>query len=159
VAYVMIDLRRRGPDVRRFVATLEEWIIRTLAALRVRAGRREDRIGVWVPRPEKGDGFEDKIAAIGVRVKQWVTLHGIAINVNPDLSHFSGIVPCGVSEKRYGVTSLSDLGVPVSLTDVDEILRREFESLFGLTTAQTVGKTSKKLPLAASERSVCVPSR
>ena len=159
VAYVMIDLRRRGPDVRRFVATLEEWIIRTLAALRVRAGRREDRIGVWVPRPEKGDGFEDKIAAIGIRVKQWVTLHGIAINVNPDLSHFSGIVPCGVSEKRYGVTSLSDLGVPVSLTDVDEILRREFESLFGLTTAQTVGKTSKTLPLAASERSVSVPSR
>jgi len=159
VAYVMIDLRRRGPDVRRFVATLEEWIIRTLAALRVRAGRREDRIGVWVPRPEKGDGFEDKIAAIGIRVKQWVTLHGIAINVNPHLSHFSGIVPCGVSEKRYGVTSLSDLGVPVSLTDVDEILRREFEPLFGLTTTQTVGKTSKRPPLAASERSVCVPSR
>ena len=159
VAYVMIDLRRRGPDVRRFVATLEEWIIRTLAALRVRAGRREDRIGVWVPRPEKGDGFEDKIAAIGVRVKQWVTLHGIAINVNPDLSHFFGIVPCGVSEKRYGVTSLSDLGVPVSLTDVDGILQQEFEPLFGLTAAQTVGKTSKKPPLAASERSVSVPSR
>ena len=106
VAYVMIDLRRRGPDVRRFVATLEEWIIRTLAAAGVRAERREDRIGVWVRRPEKGEGFEDKIAAIGVRVKQWVTLHGIAINVNPNLSHFSGIVPCGVSEKRYGVTSL-----------------------------------------------------
>jgi lipoyl(octanoyl) transferase len=159
VAYVMIDLRRRGPDVRRFVATLEEWIIQTLAALGVRAERREDRIGVWVRRPEKGNGFEDKIAALGIRVKQWVTLHGIAINVNPDLAHFSGIVPCGVSEKRYGVTSLSDLGVPVSLTEVDEMLRREFEPLFGLTVAQTVGKTSNEPPLADSERSVSVPSR
>ena len=159
VAYVMIDLRRRGPDVRRFVATLEEWIIRTLAAAGVRAERREDRIGVWVRRPEKGEGFEDKIAAIGVRVKQWVTLHGIAINVNPNLSHFSGIVPCGVSEKRYGVTSLSDLGVPVSLTNVDGFLRREFEPLFGLTTAQTVGKTSNEPRTAVSERSVPVPSR
>ena len=159
VAYVMIDLRRRGPDVRRFVATLEEWIIRTLAAAGVRAERREDRIGVWVRRPEKGEGFEDKIAAIGVRVKQWVTLHGIAINVNPNLSHFSGIVPCGVSEKRYGVTSFSDLGVPVSLTNVDGFLRREFEPLFGLTTAQTVGKTSNEPRPAVSERSVPVPSR
>ena len=159
VAYVMIDLRRRGPDVRRFVATLEEWIIRTLAALDVHAERREDRIGVWVRRPEKGNGFEDKIAALGIRVKQWVTLHGIAINVRPDLSHFSGIVPCGVSEKRYGVTSLSDLGVPVSLTDVDGLLRREFEPLFGKTTDQTVRKTSNEPPLAASERSASVPSR
>jgi lipoyl(octanoyl) transferase len=159
VAYVMIDLRRRGPDVRRFVATLEEWIIQTLAALGVRAERREDRIGVWVRRPEKGNGFEDKIAALGIRVKQWVTLHGIAINVNPDLAHFSGIVPCGVSEKRYGVTSLSDLGVPISLTEVDEMLRREFEPLFGLTTVQAVGKTSNEPPLADSERSVSVPSR
>jgi len=159
VAYVMIDLRRRGPDVRRFVATLEEWIIRTLAALGVRAERREDRIGVWVRRPEKGNGCEDKIAALGIRVKQWVTLHGIAINVNPDLAHFSGIVPCGVSEKRYGVTSLSDLGVPISLTEVDELLRREFEPLFGPTTAQTVGNTSNEPPLADSERSVSVPSR
>jgi lipoyl(octanoyl) transferase len=159
VAYVMIDLRRRGPDVRRFVATLEEWIIRTLASAGVRAERREDRIGVWVRRPEKGEGYEDKIAAIGVRVKQWVTLHGIAINVNPNLSHFSGIVPCGVSEKRYGVTSLSDLGIPVSLTDVDGFLHQEFEPLFGVTTAQTVGKTSNEPRPAVSERSVPVPSR
>ena len=159
VAYVMIDLRRRGPDVRRFVATLEEWIIRTLAAAGVHAERREDRIGVWVRRPEKGEGYEDKIAAIGVRVKQWVTLHGIAINVNPNLSHFSGIVPCGVSETRYGVTSFSDLCVPVSLTDLDGFLRREFEPLFGLTTAQTVGKTSNEPRPAVSERSVPVPSR
>ena len=113
VAYVMLDLNRRKPDVRAFVATLEEWIIRTLAAFNVRGERRDDRIGVWVRRPDKGDGYEDKIAAIGIRVRKWVTLHGIALNVEPELSHFSGIVPCGVSEQRYGVTSLADLGLPV----------------------------------------------
>jgi len=133
VAYVMLDLKRRGPDVRRFVATLEEWIIRTLAAFNVRGERREDRIGVWVRRPDKGNGFEDKIAAIGIRVSHWVTLHGMALNVDPDLSHFAGIVPCGVSEQRYGVTSLADLGIPVSLPEVDMVLRREFEALFGPT--------------------------
>src|SRR5258708_31715187 len=111
VAYVMLDLNRRKPDVRAFVATLEEWIIRALAAFNVRGERRDDRIGVWVRRPEKGDGFEDKIAAIGIRVRKWVTLHGIALNVEPELSHFSGIVPCGVSEARYGVTSLPHLGL------------------------------------------------
>ena len=131
VAYAMLDLRQRGPDVRRYVATLEEWIIRTLAAFNVRGERREDRIGVWVRRPDKGAGYEDKIAAIGIRVKQWVTLHGIALNVEPELSHFSGIVPCGVSEQRYGVTSLADLGIPVSMPEVDMVLRREFEALFG----------------------------
>jgi lipoyl(octanoyl) transferase len=131
VAYVMLNLRRRGPDVRRFVATLEEWIIRTLAAFDVRGERREDRIGVWVRRPDKGDGYEDKIAAIGIRVSQWVTLHGMALNVEPDLSHFSGIVPCGVSERRYGITSLADLGNPVSMAEVDTVLRRQFEELFG----------------------------
>jgi lipoyl(octanoyl) transferase len=131
VAYVMLDLKRRGPDVRRFVATLEEWTIRTLAAFDVRGERREDRIGVWVRRPDKGDGCEDKIAAIGIRVKQWVTLHGMAFNVAPDLTHFSGIVPCGVSEQRYGVTSLADLGIPVSMPEVDSALRREFAALFG----------------------------
>jgi lipoyl(octanoyl) transferase len=135
VAYVMIDLKRRGPDIRRFVATLEEWIIRTLAAFNVAGERRDDRIGVWVRRPEKGDGREDKIAAIGIRVKRWVTLHGIALNVDPDLSHFSGIVPCGVSGPRYGVTSLVDLGVPVSMPEVDMILRREFGTLFGTIAA------------------------
>jgi lipoyl(octanoyl) transferase len=131
VAYVMLNLRRRGPDVRRFVTTLEEWIIRTLAAFNVRGERREDRIGVWVRRPDKGDGYEDKIAAIGIRVSQWVTLHGMALNVEPNLEHFSGIVPCGVSERRYGVTSLADLGIPVSMAEVDTVLRREFEELFG----------------------------
>ena len=131
VAYVMLDLKRREPDVRRFVATLEEWIIRTLAGFNVRGERREDRVGVWVRRPEKGAGREDKIAAIGIRLKRWVSLHGIALNVDCDLSHFSGIVPCGVAEPRYGVTSLADLGLPVSMPEVDAALRREFEPLFG----------------------------
>lgn len=135
VAYVMLDLRRRGPDVRRFVASLEEWIIRTLSAFNVRGERREDRIGVWVRRPDKGPAHEDKIAAIGIRVKQWVTLHGIALNVEPDLTHFTGIVPCGVSEQRYGVTSLADLGRLVSMPEVDGAMRTAFEELFGPTAA------------------------
>jgi lipoyl(octanoyl) transferase len=159
IAYVMLDLKRRGPDVRRFVATLEEWTIRTLAAFNVRAERREDRIGVWVRRPEKGEGYEDKIAAIGIRVKQWVTLHGMALNVDPNLSHFSGIVPCGVREKRYGVTSLSDLGIPVSMAEVDMILRREFELLFGQITDQMVGSTENTSPSTRSMRSASLPSR
>lgn len=132
VAYLMLDLRRRGADVRRFVASLEEWLIRTLAAFNVAGERREDRIGVWVRRPDKGR--EDKIAAIGIRVKRWVSLHGVALNVDPDLSHFSGIVPCGIADPRYGVTSLVDLGIPVSMAEVDMVLRREFEALFGMTT-------------------------
>ncbi|MGH6788785.1 MAG: lipoyl(octanoyl) transferase LipB, partial [Pseudolabrys sp.] len=136
VAYVMLDLKRRGPDVRKFVVTLEDWIIRTLSRFNVTAERREDRIGVWVRRPDKGEGFEDKIAAIGIRVKQWVTLHGMAVNVEPDLTHFSGIVPCGVNEARYGVTSLADLGIPVSMPEVDMILRSEFEALFGAAADQ-----------------------
>jgi lipoyl(octanoyl) transferase len=131
VAYVMLDLKRRGPDVRKFVATLEEWIIRTLAHFNVRGERREDRIGVWVRRPEKAPGAEDKIAAIGIRVRQWVTLHGISLNVEPDLTHFSGIVPCGVRNERYGVTSLVDLGLPLTMADVDVALRAEFGGLFG----------------------------
>lgn len=159
IAYVMIDLKRRAPDVRSFVVTLEEWIIRTLASFNVAGERRDDRIGVWVRRPDKGEGDEDKIAAIGIRVKQWVTLHGMALNVAPDLSHFSGIVPCGVSESRYGVTSLRDLGIPASMTDVDKILRREFEKLFGQTVDQTVGNTENISPPARGARSASVPSR
>jgi len=135
VAYVMLDLNRRVPDVRRFVATLEEWLIRTLAAFNVRGERREDRIGVWVGRPDRGLGHEDKIAAIGIRLKRWVSLHGIALNVDPDLSHFSGIVPCGVADARYGVTSLVDLGHGATLPEVDRVLRGEFERLFGATEA------------------------
>ena len=131
VVYLMLDLNRRGRDVRRYVATLEEWIIRALAGFNVRGERREDRIGVWVRRPEKGDGHEDKIAAIGIRLKRWVSLHGIALNVDCDLTHYSGILPCGVREARYGVTSLADLGLPVSMADVDSMLGREFVELFG----------------------------
>ncbi len=131
IAYVMLDLRARRQDVRAYVAALEEWIIRTLAAFNVRGERREDRVGVWVRRPEKGDGYEDKIAAIGVRIKRWVTLHGIAINVDPDLSHFSGIVPCGVSDPRYGTTSLVDLGLLVTMHDVDVALKQAFGEVFG----------------------------
>ena len=131
VAYLMLDLKRRGPDVRRFVATLEEWIIRALAHVGVVGERRQDRIGVWVRRPEKGRGHEDKIAAIGIRIKRWVTLHGVALNIDCDLSHYAGIVPCGVSEPAYGVTSLADLGRVVTMTEIDALLQREFESLFG----------------------------
>jgi lipoyl(octanoyl) transferase len=131
VAYVMLDLKRRGGDVRRFVTDLEEWLIRTLAAFNIRGERREDRVGVWVRRPDKGEGCEDKIAAIGVRVKRWVSLHGVSLNVEPDLSHFSGIVPCGVDQPRFGVTSFLDLGHVVSMPEVDMALRRAFVDVFG----------------------------
>ena len=131
VAYVMLDLKRRRPDVRAYVAGLEQWIIRTLAAFNVRGERREDRVGVWVARPDKGNGFEDKIAAIGVRLRRWVSFHGIAINVDPDLTHFSAIVPCGVTDPRYGVTSLADLGLTATSADVDIALRQAFEEVFG----------------------------
>src|SRR5205823_7519234 len=131
--YLLLKLKQRRPDVRLFVATLEEWLIRTLAAFNVRGERREDRVGVWVARPERGAGQEDKIAAIGIRLKRWVSLHGIALNVDPDLTHFSGIVPCGVVDARYGVTSLVDLGRVVPMPEVDMALRCEFEMLFGAT--------------------------
>ncbi len=135
VAYVMLDLKRREPDVRRFVAALEAWLIATLARFNVAGERRTDRVGVWVRRPDKpakpGGVAEDKIAAIGIRVRRWVTFHGVSINVEPDLSHFSGIVPCGVTE--HGVTSLVDLGLPVTMAEVDMALRAAFEPLFGKT--------------------------
>jgi lipoyl(octanoyl) transferase len=159
VAYAMLDLKRRGPDVRRYVATLEEWIIRTLAAFNVKGERRDDRIGVWVRRPGKGEGHEDKIAALGIRVKQWVTLHGISVNVEPQLSHFAGIVPCGVSEPRYGVTSLADLGLTATMDDVDAALRREFEALFGATVDYSVGRTEKRMPDLPGVSSSGAPSR
>lgn len=137
IAYAMLDLNRRRPDVRAYIAALEQWIIGTLAAFNVRGERREDRVGVWVKRPDKGEGFEDKIAAIGVRLRRWVSFHGIAINVDPDLSHFSAIVPCGVKDPRYGVTSLLDLGHPVTMADVDVALRASFTDVFGATVART----------------------
>ncbi|MDE1936388.1 lipoyl(octanoyl) transferase LipB [Bradyrhizobium sp.] len=130
VAYVMLDLKRRRPDVRAYVASLEEWIIRTLAAFNVRGERREDRVGVWVARPDKGKGHEDKIAAIGVRLRRWVSFHGIAINVEPELDHFQGIVACGVTDPRYGVTSLADLGLTATTADLDIALRQSFEEVF-----------------------------
>jgi len=129
VAYVMLDLKARGGDVRAFVAGLEDWIIATLACFNVKAERRADRVGVWVRRPDKGAGVEDKIAAIGVRVRKWVSFHGISLNVDPDLEHFSGIVPCGIA--GHGVTSLHDLGHPVSMAEVDMALRASFEEIFG----------------------------
>src|SRR3954449_6413480 len=134
-AYVMVDLKRPRPDVRAPLAGLEEWIIRTLDAFNVRGERREDRVGVWVKRPDKGAGYEDKIAAIGVRLRRWVSFHGIAINVEPELSHFSAIVPCGVVDVRYGVTSLVDLGLPVTMEDVDIALRQAFAEVFGAAEA------------------------
>ena len=131
IAYVMLDLNRRRPDLRAYVASLEAWLIATLDAYNIRAERREDRVGVWVRRPDKGPTVEDKIAAIGIRVRRWVSLHGISLNVEPDLAHFSGIVPCGVRE--HGVTSLADLGRIVSLPEVDMALRAAFEPIFGPT--------------------------
>ncbi len=125
VVYVMLDLQRRGPDLRKYVRGLEQWLIDTLATFNVKGERRADRVGVWV---ERGPGREDKIAAIGVRVRRWVTYHGISVNVEPDLSHYDGIVPCGISE--HGVTSLVDLGLPVTISDVDVALRATFDGLF-----------------------------
>jgi lipoyl(octanoyl) transferase len=130
VGYVMLDLKARGGDVRRFVHDLEEWLIRTLAVFDVAGERREGRIGVWVKRPDKGEGFEDKIAALGIRVRRGITFHGVSLNVAPELSHFNAIMPCGVSEQRYGVTSLADLGIKASMTDVDRALRSNFEKVF-----------------------------
>jgi lipoyl(octanoyl) transferase len=136
IAYVMLDLKRRQPDVRAYVASLEQWIIRTLASFNVRGERREDRVGVWVNRPDKGAGYEDKIAAIGVRLRRWVSFHGIAINVEPELAHFEAIVPCGVADPRYGVTSLADLGHLVTPADVDIALRQAFAEVFGDANAR-----------------------
>ncbi len=140
IAYVMLDLKRRRPDVRAFVAALERWLIDALAALEVSGETREERVGVWVRRPDKPPGpggapAEDKIAALGIRVRRWVSFHGVALNVAPDLTHFSGIVPCGVAQAHYGVTSLRDLGRPAPMSAVDRALRAAFEARFGETAA------------------------
>jgi len=131
VAYVMLDLTRRGRDVRAFVRALEAWIILTLADLGVAGDVRDDRIGVWVERQKNGHVREDKIAAIGIRLRRWISFHGISLNVNPDLSHFDGIVPCGITQ--YGVTSLEDLGISHTMQEVDAALRQQFETVFGPT--------------------------
>ncbi len=126
VAYVMLDLRRRR-DVRRYVEDLEQWLIRALARFGIAGERRPGRIGIWVCH---GDGSEDKIAAIGIRLRHWISYHGISLNVDPELNHFGGIVPCGISDPRYGVTSLAALGLPVSMNAVDEALKAAFEEVF-----------------------------
>lgn len=134
VVYVMLDLKRRKEDIRAFISALEEWIIRTLDSFNIRGERREDRVGVWVTRPEKppladGSPTEDKIAAIGIRLRRWVSFHGISINVEPELMNFDGIVPCGI--RGHGVTSLVDLGLPVDMNDLDVALLNAFTGIFG----------------------------
>lgn len=132
VAYVMLDVGARGRDVRRFVQQLEAWIIRALAAFNIDSGVREGRVGVWVDRTEPGGPpREDKIAAIGVRLKRWVSFHGISLNIDPDLTHFTGITPCGIDDPRYGVTSLAGLGRVATMADADIALRDAFEEVFG----------------------------
>lgn len=138
VGYVMLDLKRRKQDVRAFVSALEAVVIGTLDQMNVKGERREDRVGVWVRRPEKprladGSMAEDKVAALGIRLRRWVSFHGFSLNVDPDLSHFGGIVPCGIT--AYGVTSLVDLGLPVMMTDVDILLKGALESVFGPVVA------------------------
>ena len=134
VAYVMLDLEKRGKDIRAYVYGLEQWLIEALDRFNVKAERRDDRVGVWVDRTEPGGPQrEDKIAAIGVRIRKWVSFHGIALNVEPDLSHFGGITPCGISTPGFGVTSLVDLGLPVTMDESDDALNQAFEQLFGPT--------------------------
>jgi len=130
IAYVMLDLNRRGADLRQFVKDLERWLILTLAKFNITGLIRNDRIGVWVTRPDKGPEAEDKIAAIGIRVRRWVSYHGISLNVEPELEHFSGIIPCGIDPESYGVTSLADLGQMLSLPEVDMALKATFEEVF-----------------------------
>ncbi|AQX29246.1 lipoyl(octanoyl) transferase [Bartonella sp. JB63] len=132
----MLDLKRRKQDIRAFISALEQWIIKTLAQFNIKGERRKDRVGVWVIRSDRpltinGTPTEDKIAAIGIRIRRWVSFHGICINIDPDLSHYKGIVPCGIT--NYGVTSLLDLGLPVTMHDVDIAMKRAFEQVFGPT--------------------------
>ena len=130
VAYVMLDLRERGRDVRGYVGRLEDWLIRTLAQFNVKGERREGRIGVWI---DRGGGREAKIAAAGVRVRHWITYHGVSLNIEPDLDHYRGILPCGIGE--HGVTSFADLGIPVTTAEVDSALMEAFDEVFGASTA------------------------
>ena len=139
VAYIMLDVGKRGHDVRAFVHSLEAWVIATLDTFNIKGEIRDGRVGVWVTRPEKpplpdGSPAEDKVAAIGIRLRKWVSFHGLSINVEPDLTHFDGIVPCGITD--HGVTSLVDLGLPVTMDDVDVALKRTFEDVFGEVSAE-----------------------
>ncbi len=137
VVYVMMDIKARGGDVRAFVCRLEAWLIESLAAFGVRAETRAGRVGVWVPRAELGPGREDKIAAIGIRVRRGVTFHGVSLNVAPDLAHFAGIVPCGIADQ--GVTSLSELGVTAGVADIDVVLMRTFAAAFDVEVGKAAG--------------------
>ncbi|MEJ6751651.1 MAG: lipoyl(octanoyl) transferase LipB [Amylibacter sp.] len=133
IAYTMLDLNKRGKDVRKYVHSLEEWIIQTLAEFDIKGERRKDRVGVWVVRDDKpasssGQFMEDKIAAVGVRLRKWISFHGISINVNPNLNHYKGIVPCGI--QQHGVTSLADLGLKVTIEDLDKALIKTFDNVF-----------------------------
>lgn len=153
VAYVMLDLKRRREDVRAFVTALEDWVIDSLDRFNVKGERRQGRVGVWVERPDKppfpdGAPMEDKIAAIGIRLRRWVSFHGIAVNVEPDLSHYSGIVPCGIA--GYGVTSLVDLGLPVTMGDYDIALKQAFEAIFGPVDTGRDGTPATTGPAEAS---------
>ncbi|WP_316861730.1 lipoyl(octanoyl) transferase LipB [uncultured Cohaesibacter sp.] len=136
IAYVMLDLSQRKQDIRLFVAALEKWIINSLAEHNIKGEHRDDRVGVWVPRPQKGPDVEDKIAAIGIRVRKWITFHGISLNIEPELEHYNGIIPCGIAQ--HGVTSFVDLGYPIAMSDVDITLRQEFEKIFGPTCMATL---------------------
>lgn len=151
VAYVMLDLSARRPDLRAFVAALEGWIVDALAGFAIRGETRQDRVGVWVARRDKTPGpgramAEDKIAAIGIRVRRWVSFHGIAFNIEPDLSHYAGITPCGIAEPHLGVTSLADLGHDVSLAEVDMALRAAFVPIFGATRLMEDERGPRTLP-------------
>jgi len=146
VVYFLLDLKKRGKDVRKFIYGLEEVMIQSVAKFGVTAERRKGRVGVWV---ERGAGKEDKVGAIGVRIKQWVTYHGIALNIEPDLSHFSGIVPCGITE--HGVTSLHDMGLPVTMEDVDVVIQQTFTDIFGIE-ALPMAFSVKDSPKPANEK-------
>ncbi|MEO1100449.1 MAG: lipoyl(octanoyl) transferase LipB [Pseudomonadota bacterium] len=151
VAYVMLDLNVRGKDVRAFVRSLEDWIVQTLAILGVEAGPREGRVGVWVDRtPPGGELREDKIAAIGVRLRRWVSFHGVSLNVSPDLSHFAGITPCGIDDPQFGVTSLADLGVPADMLATDRAMRTAFESIFSVRVSELPGPDLTPAPQTAN---------
>lgn len=142
VAYVMLDLRNRGRDVRAYVHALEAWVIHSLESFNIRGERREGRVGIWV---DQGAGRENKIGAIGVRVRHWVTFHGISINVEPDLSHYDGIIPCGIEDQ--GVTSLVNLGIPVSMPEVDAVLRQTFDEVFGQSLQRDDAGTGELHPV------------
>lgn len=157
IVYTMLDIRRRTGDVRAFVRSLESWVIETLEAFGVRGETRSERVGVWVRRPERGEGVEDKIAAIGIRVRRWISFHGLSLNVSPDLTHFDGIVPCGV--RQHGVTSLADLGRSVSMSDVDAALAEVFQRKMGAIRRVAPPVADREAVLRAQSALVVAPAQ